>query len=185
MGGMMKRMAQASLLLALAVQVAHGQSLADLSRQERAKKTSKTTKEYTNDNLPRATLADAAPAAAAEAAKPAEAAKGDEQPGEKKGEKSAAEIEKEYRDKAAKLAENVAFEERRLDVLQRDLNLTQQQYYSDPNVALREQYSRADINKRTAEIEAQKATVEKAKQAVTDLEEELRKKSLPAGWARP
>ena len=106
-------------------------------------------------------------------------------PGEKKGEKSAAEIEKEYRDKAAKLAENVAFEERRLDVLQRDLNLTQQQYYSDPNVALREQYSRADINKRTAEIEAQKATVEKAKQAVTDLEEELRKKSLPAGWARP
>ncbi len=68
--------------------------------------------------------------------------------------------------------------------MQRELNLAQQQFYSDPNVALREQYGREDINKRTADIEAQKATVEKAKQAISNLEDELRAKSLPAGWAR-
>jgi hypothetical protein len=60
----------------------------------------------------------------------------------------------------------------------------QQQYYPDPQMALQQQYSRDDINKRTADIETQKANVEKAKQAITDLEDELRQKGLPPGWAR-
>ena len=68
--------------------------------------------------------------------------------------------------------------------MQRELNLMQVQYYSDPNVALREQNTRGEINQRIQEIEAQKGTIEKAKQAVADLEEELRRKNLPPGWAR-
>src|SRR5713226_343152 len=36
--------------------------------------------------------------------------------------------------------------EKELDILQRELNLQQQQYYSDPNKALRQQYDRKDIN---------------------------------------
>ena len=68
--------------------------------------------------------------------------------------------------------------------MQRELNLMQQQYYPDPQIALQQQYSREDINKRNADIEVQKANVEKAKQAIADFEDELRQKSLPAGWAR-
>lgn len=181
-------------LLAVAMlllwQTGQAQSLAELSRQVRAKKESKTVKEFTNDNIPAVGLSGASDAAAPAAdGKPGEAKTADgakpAAPAEEKAErKTAAEVEKEYREKAAKLKETVQLEERRLDVLQRELNLTQQQYYADPNVALREQYSRDDINKRTAEIDAQRAAVEKAKQAITDLEEELRRNQLPAGWAR-
>lgn len=175
----------ALLLTVVLGQTAQAQSLGDLSRQQRAKKPSKTTREYTNDDIPPATLSGTAPAAPAAASKEADAKSADAaKDGEKKDGKSQAELEKEYRDRAAKLKEAVAYEEKKLDVLQRELNLAQTQYYSDPNVALREQYSRDDINKRTAEIDAQKAAVEKAKQAIADLEEELRKKSLPIGWAR-
>ena len=44
--------------------------------------------------------------------------------------------------------------------------------------------TRSNINKRVQEIETQKGAVEKAKQAIAALEEELRVKGLPAGWAR-
>ena len=166
---------------------AQAQSLADLARQQRAKKHQepKGGKVFTNEDIPAPTLS-AAPTpaqpagetpagapATAEGAQPAAATQ-----------KSPEELEKEYRDKFTKLREDQTLEERRLDVMQRELNLAQQQVYSDPNVALREQYGREEINKRTGEIETQKAAVEKAKQAVADLEEELRTKSLPAGWAR-
>src|SRR5262249_27218612 len=140
-------------------------------------------------DIPPATLS-GTPAPAAEnqsegskdAAKPSEAGKTGEVA--KNDEKSQADLEKEYRDKFAKAREDQSLEERRLDVMQRELNLAQIQYYQDPNVALQQGYSRDDINKRTDDIEKQKAAVEKAKQAVTDLEEELRTKGLPAGWAR-
>ena len=168
---------------------AQTQSLAELARQERAKKTqgARSARVFTNEDIPEPTIT-GTPTAEAEA-QPAAETKAEEPPAtdEKAAgapEKTSAEIEKEYRDKFAKLKEAQELEERRLDVMQRELNLAQQQFYSDPNVALREQYGRADINKRTADIEAQKAAVEKAKQAIADLETELRAKSLPPGWAR-
>jgi hypothetical protein len=182
------------VVLMLLARTGEAQSLGEISRQQRAKKATRPPKEYTNDDIPAPTLSGtpAPPADPAKDAAKTDAAKPPADattataaaPGASSTEKKADELEKEYREKATKLRENITYEERRLDVLQRELNLTQQQYYSDPNVALREQYSRDDINKRSAEIEAQKASVDKAKQALADLEEELRKKSLPLGWAR-
>ena len=173
---------------------AYGQSLGDLARQERAKKKTEAPaagKVYTNSDIPPATLSGtpaAEPAAdqsaddkdKKEAAKPGADASKEAKPAEK----SDADLEKEYRDKFAKLRAAQSLEERTLDVEQRELNLAQMQYYQDPNVALKQGYSRDDINKRTDEIEKQKAAVEKAKQAVADLEDELHAKGLPAGWAR-
>lgn len=172
------------------------QSLADLARQTRAKKQEepKSGKVFTNDTIPSVAISSAPAGAPAAAAHPGEEA----QPGTeaqaaqdtaaksqaKPEEPTREELEKQYRAKFAELKRNLDTEQRRLDVMQRELNLAQRQYYSDPNVALREQYSRAEINKRTAEIETQKATVEKAKQAIADLEDELRRKDLPPGWAR-
>ena len=174
---------------------APAQSLAELARQTRAKKgqAPPTGKVFTNDSIPPATIsgAPAAPAAAPSpaAAPGAGAAAQEGQAAAAEGaaaseEPTLAELEKEYRDKFAALKEHLDTEERRLDVLQRELNLAQQQFYSDPNVAMREQYSREEINKRMEEIETQKVTVEKAKQEIADLETELRQKSLPPGWAR-
>jgi hypothetical protein len=167
------------------------QSLGDLARQERAKKKiepPKSGKVYTNSDIPAPALAGAPPAEST--AQPAADQTAAAKPGAegtqpaKTDEKSQAELEKEYRDKFAKLRENQALQEQKLDVMQRELNLMQIQVSSDPNVQLREENSREAINKRTADIETQKATVEKAKQAGADLEEELRTKGLPPGWAR-
>ena len=122
----------------------------------------------------------AAPAAAGQA--PGQPAAG-AQPAQPQ-QKSDAEIEKEYREKFAKLREAQALEERKLDILQRELNLMQNQFYTNPQDTLMQETTRGNINQRTQEIVAQRAAVDKAKQAVADLEEELRVKGLPAGWAR-
>jgi len=197
----------AVLLLAAAV---CAQSLGEIARQERAKKgaaaPAKASRVFTNENLPSkgglsTSDTGAAPKAKAGEAKEGEAKEGEAKAEGKEGEKKAegkegekktegeaakptAEVEKEYREKAAKLRDALATEERRLDVLQRESNLAGIQYYSDPNRAMNEQYSRNELNTRQAEIDKQKATVEAARRAISNLEDELRKKNLPPGWAR-
>jgi hypothetical protein len=104
--------------------------------------------------------------------------------GQEPAEKTQAELELEYRQKFAELRENLSLEERKLDILQREFNLMQQQYYSDPAATLMQEYTRENLTNRTKEIEQQRAAVEMAKQAIANLEEELRVKGLPPGWAR-
>ena len=170
----------------------YGQSLADFARAQRARKSgeAKEAKVYTNESIGAAQPSSAPapatqPAQQAAAGTESTAAAAKEAPAEPAGaEKDMAALEKEYREKAARLREELTYEERKLDVLQRELNLAQTQYYSDPNVAMREHNTREEINTRTQEIQDQQAAVDKARQAITDLEEELRRTSLPAGWAR-
>ena len=207
-----------------------GQSLADLARQERAKKAQekKPVKTFTNDDIPSTpSITTSAPkkeekegasaegkdATATAEGKPGEdktaeggdkaladgkapaGAKGDanapadaksKEPEKPKEDPAAemAKLEKEYREKFKQLRDNLAYEQQKLDVMQRELNLMQTQYYSDPNVAMREQTFRGQINQRTQDIEKQKGAVDKAQKVISDLEEELRKKGLPAGWSR-
>ena len=71
-----------------------------------------------------------------------------------------------------------------MDIDQREFNLKQQQYYSDPNQALREQHSRKDLDDTQAKIDQLKAKVDKDKQAISDLEEELRKAGGDPSWAQ-
>ena len=96
----------------------YGQSLVELARQERARKAgqSQTVKVFTNDDISGARPSVPAPAAAtgAEAQKPdGEAAEA--QAKEPEGQ-SKADLEKEYRQKFAELREQVALEERKLDI---------------------------------------------------------------------
>ncbi len=144
--------------LALAV-TASAQSLGEAARQQRAKKSSqaRATRVYTNDDLRRegglSTTSLEADSKAKEGGKAVLS--------EDEARKAAAEQERGYREKAAKLRDALALEEKKLADLQRQWNLGRQQ-----------------------EVERQTTAVEAAKRALADLEEELRKKSLSPGWAR-
>jgi chromosome segregation ATPase len=88
-----------------------------------------------------------------------------------------------WRAKFAAARKILADDMRELDILQREFNLKQQQFYQDPNAALKQQYSRDDLNKTQSEIDAKKQAVERDKQALSGLEDELRKAGGDPGWA--
>lgn len=75
--------------------------------------------------------------------------------------------------------------QRELDVLQREDNKAQVQYYSDPQKALAEQYTRKDINDKDAKIAAKKKEIDQIKQQISDMEDALRKSGGDPGWASP
>ena len=86
---------------------------------------------------------------------------------------------KAFADARKKLADDM----HELDVDQRDYNLKQQQYYSDPNTAMKEQYNRSDLNDMKKQIDDMTAAVAKDKQAISDLEDQLRQAGGDPGWA--
>jgi hypothetical protein len=75
--------------------------------------------------------------------------------------------------------------QRELDVLQREDNKAQVQYYSDPQKALAEQYTRKDINDKDAKIAAKKKEIDQIKQQISAMEDALRKSGGDPGWANP
>jgi hypothetical protein len=84
---------------------------------------------------------------------------------------------KDQRDKLAKA-------EREIDVLQREVQKAQIEYYPDPQKALQEQNTRKDINEKTAKITAKKQEIAQLKQGLDDMEDQLRKSGGDPGWAR-
>ena len=84
---------------------------------------------------------------------------------------------KEQRDKISKA-------ETELDILERELQKSQTEYYPDPQKALTEQNTRKEINDKTAKIDAKKQEIAQLKQGMDDLEDQLRKSGGDPGWAR-
>ncbi len=174
------------------------ESLAERAREVRTATANrpKAKRVYTNESLQQSgkqlsVVGPAAQAPADDAAKTGD--KAGDKAADKKGDKSAAagkegaskEDEGAWRAKFAALRQNLDTEQRRLDVLQRELNLAQLQAYSDPNQAMREQFARTELIKRTADIDAQKANVATAQKALDDAIEDGRRKGIPPGWAEP
>ena len=93
--------------------------------------------------------------------------------------------EKTWRKRFKEAYANLARTEKELDVLQREDNKAQTQYYSDPQKALAEQYTRKEINEKDTKIAAKKKEVEQLKQQISDMQEELRKSGGDSGWAAP
>lgn len=91
--------------------------------------------------------------------------------------------EEYWRKRFSDARQKLATAEKELDIMQRELNLAQTQFYSDPNKALQQQYSREDINDKTAKIDAKKQEVADLKQALVDLTDELRRAGGQPGWA--
>ncbi len=179
-------------LLLLAFPLCYGspqqESVAEAARKAREQKKvlPKPAKVFTNDNLPSVSgvvnvVGSAPPAVAPEAAGDKPAAT-DEQAAKEKEKETKGEAA--WRKRFAEARGRLRTAEKELDIMQRELNLQQQQYYSDPNKALRQQYSRSDINNLTKAIADKKQEVAQLKQALSDLEDELRRAGGDSGWAR-
>src|ERR1700730_17307265 len=170
--------------------------------REQRKDSPKPKKVYTNEDVSSGSAAGAAPTSTAPSTPPsaagspsapadttaAEGAKGpqtnataDTTPDTGKVNKNdEATWRKRFREVRGKLAEA----EKEVDILQREANKAQTQYYSDPQKALSEQYNRKNINEHDTQIAAKKQEIAQLKQLLIDLEDELRKSGVDIGWAR-
>jgi len=181
------RLATLASLFALAVfsfpARAQDQSTDDIAAaarkaREQKENAPKPKKVVTNDDIPAKT--DAAPAEAG-AAKPPDAQ------GATATDKSAdndPKSEAYWRKRFQKVRDQISTAEKELDVLQRELDKGQVQYYSDPQTALTQQHDRSDINEKTAKIDAKKKEIDTLKQQLSDMEDEMRKAGGDPGWAR-
>ena len=175
-------------------------SLADAARRAREQKKSEAPPKqvWTNENLPvipkDEPVLEKTPGQAAEG----EAAAGDDAKKEAKPDaaaddaKKAAQQEAAWRQKFAEARKKLDDDQRELDLLQRELGVKSQQYFSDPNTALRDQYQRdsgpgggGEVNNTRQKIDEKQKQIEADQQAISDLEEGLRKAGLPPGWSRP
>ena len=98
--------------------------------------------------------------------------------------KPAAKGETYWRAQFATANKKLADDTHEADILQREYNLKQQQYYSDPNTAMKEQYNRKDLTDTKQGIEGKTAAIAKDKQDISDLEDALRQAGGDPGWAR-
>ena len=78
----------------------------------------------------------------------------------------------------------IAKVEKELDILGREFEKAQMEYYPDPQKAMTQQNTRADINAITAKIDAKKKELDQLGQGLDDLEDQLRKSGGDPGWAR-
>ena len=175
-------------------------SVADAARKarEQSKGRPQPAKVFTNEDVPnlKGTVSVVGPAPAEPAAAPAtseavgatpadaSAAAAAATPGAAAAPKPEVKDETYWRAKFAEARKKLADDTREVDILQREYNLKQQQFYLDPNVALREQNSRADLNKTLEQINTKKQDVERDQQAITALEDQLRQAGGNAGWSR-
>ena len=158
-----------------------GDPVADAARKAREaqKEKPKPKKVYTDDDVKTSapdTSTTAKPAVSSDVA-PQQSAGGPGKNDDPNGEASWRKQFKEARDKIARA-------EKELDVLQREFEKAQTQYYSDPTKAMNEQNNRAEINDKQAKIEAKKKEIVQLNQAESDLEDQLRKSGGDPGWAR-
>jgi len=161
--------------------------VADAARKAREEKknAAKPKKVYTDDDVKpataAATAATPAPSDTSGAAATGTAGQQKTDDGKPKedpnGEKAWRKRFKEQRDKLTKA-------ETELDVLQRESQKSQVQYYPDPQKALSEQNTRKDVNEKNAKIAAKQQEIAQLKQGLEDMETQLRKSGGDPGWAR-
>jgi hypothetical protein len=167
-----------------------GDPVADAARKarEQQKTAPKPKKVYTDDDVKPATPADTAVATPAGGAA-GQAATDKGQGAAANGTGAAGDAGKDdpatiWRKRFQEQRDKIAAAEKELDVLQREGDKAQVQYYADPQKALTEQYTRKDINDKNAKIDAKKQEIANLKQQLSDLEDELRKSGGDPGWAR-
>lgn len=159
-----------------------GDPVADAARKAREEKKNapKPKKVFTDDDIaPR-------PAAAQQAPATGETGQGGGAEGTQgaQGTAKPPNTEEVWRKRFAAQRARIAKAEEELDVLQREMDKSQVQYYPDPQKALNEQLTRKDINTKAEKIDQKKQQIEQLKQELSGMEDELRKSGGDPGWAR-
>ena len=89
-----------------------------------------------------------------------------------------------WRKRFAAQRRKISDAEEALSVLQREAEKADLQYYPDPQKALQEQYTRAEINAKNDKIAEKKKEIADLKQQLSDMEDQLRSSGGDPGWAR-
>ena len=92
--------------------------------------------------------------------------------------------EKFWRKRFADLRRDIEDTEKEIDILQRELGVANVQYYPQPIVALREQYSREEINGKVGMITEKRLELSILREQLSSLEDQLRRSGGPSGWSR-
>lgn len=154
-------------------------SLGDVARQLKAQKAKlpKPVMVITNDNIAALTAgSEVAPSPQVKnAAKPA--SEGPTAPAQ-------AHDEAYFRAHMSELQNRLDIHKRELAVFQQKLGQNQVQYYPNPQDSLVQQYSRGDIDKLTADIDAKKQDIADDEKAIEDLHQQLRQENGDPGWLR-
>ena len=171
-----------------------GDPVADAARKAREEKQKKDAqkpkKVYTDDDVKPATpdkpeVQNASAAGAAASGADAAAVSGTQKPDDgKNAEKEDPNGEKAWRRRFAEQHKKIADAEKQIEILQRELEKSSVQYYADPTKAMNEQNNRAEINDKTAKIDAKKKELAQLQQQLDDMEADLRKAGGDPGWAR-
>lgn len=154
------------------------ESVADAARKAQAEKKNAPKPKMTIDNDNLGTLTGTINVVGQEPAPADQAKKDSAAPGEaatKKGEAY-------FRDKFSAANKKLADDQRDLDVTQREYNLKQEQFYTNPMASLKEDYSRQDLNDTKTKIDELTAKVTQDKADIAGLEDELRQAGGDPGW---
>jgi uncharacterized phage infection (PIP) family protein YhgE len=162
--------------------------VADAARKAREdkKNAAKPKKVYTDDDVKPAAAAAATTATAAPGDASGAGATGaaGSQKTDDSGPKEDPNGEKAWRKRFKEQRDKLAKAETELDILQRESQKSQVQYYPDPQKALSEQNTRKDVNEKNAKIAAKQQEIAQLKQGLEDMETQLRKSGGDPGWAR-
>jgi chromosome segregation ATPase len=165
-----------------------GDPVADAARKAREakKEAPKPKKVYTDDDVKTSAPQPAtAPVDAGEkaAAKTGQAAEDTAKPADD-AQKEDPNGEAAWRKRFQAQRDKIAKAEKELDILGRELEKAQVEYYPDPQKAMTQQNSRGDVNGISAKIDAKRKELEQLRQGLDDLEDQLRKSGGDPGWAR-
>lgn len=156
------------------------ESLVDAARRarEQKKEAPKSARTFDNDSLPSvggiSTVGQSAPPAVNAGISPNAAAAAAPTPKD----------EKTWRARFSQLRGKLQRDQQDLDVMERELGVLNVQHYDDPMKALQQEYTRSDINKKSAAIDEKKKEIEADNQAISDAQDELRKSGGDLSWAQ-
>ena len=163
-----------------------GDPVADAARKAREQKkvAPKPKKVFTDDDVKPA--AQPAPAPGQATANPDEAKldKPQTAPAQTGASKENPNSETAWRKRFAEQRQKISDTEQEIDVLQREAQKADLQYYSDPQKAMNEQFTRNEINEKNTKIEAKKKQLADLRQQLSDMEDQLRASGGDPGWAR-
>ena len=152
--------------------------------REAQKNAPKASAVFTNDNIPATPGAVSVVGSTAAGTSGKSSASSDKTAGAGQPDSSAKNDEATWRKKFADARHKLAQDQTELSVLQRESNQLQLQYYPDPTKALMQSVDRSDIIKKQKAIDDKKKDIDADQQAISTLEDDLRKAGGDPGWAR-